>query len=295
MNISLTAMRHFVEAAKWENFSQAANHLYTAQPNLSKKIADLERTIGVQLFQRTGKQVRLTEAGRGLYEEWTAALEQIDRSLDRARELEQTQRNTLTMGIMEGISVGEEAPRRLDALREHYPGLQLRLERCGIRPLWQGFQAGRLDMIVTSEVGEGPRPLPPACARHLIGTCRGAIAINVHNPIARHSALTLSMLRNESFIAISQEEAPQGYRAIQEMCRRAGFEPRITRDAASIETLLLYVESGIGISILSENSRLVTDPNVRLIPLEDLQFENVVYWHTDPLRPVVRAVIELID
>ena len=52
------------------------------------------------------------------------------------------------------------------------------------------------------------------------------------------------------------------------------------------------MEAGIGISILSENSRLVSNPNVRLIPLEDLRFENAVYWHTDSMSMAVKAAVE---
>ena len=293
MNISLTAMRYFVEAARYENFSKAADQLYTAQPNLSKKIADLEQTLGVQLFQRTGKQVRLTAAGRHLYEQWSVALEQVDRSIRCAQALEQEQEDTLTIGILEGIGVTEDVSMHLEALQARYPQVQVRLERCGIHRLWQRFEDRTLDMIVSSEL-EATFQMPPHanCARHVVNTSRGAIAINVRNPMAGRAAVTLSMLRDESFIAMSQEASPQGYRAIQEACRRAGFEPRITRDASSVESLLLYVEAGIGVSILSENSRLVSNPNVRLIPLEDLLFENTIYWHTDAVRPVVRAAVD---
>ena len=253
MNITLTTMRYFIEAARYENFSKAAIQLYTAQPNLSKKIAELERTIGVRLFQRTGKQVRLTAAGQYLY---------------------------------------QDASEQLESLRERYPRVQLRLERCGIHRLWQRFEDRSLDMIVTSELGGTALAVQSSIVRRVVSACRGVIAINVRNPMAEHSTVTLSMLRDESFIAISQEASPQGYRTIREACRRVGFEPRITRDASSIETLLLYVEAGIGISILSENSRLVSNPNVRLIPLEDLRFENAVYWHTDSMSMAVKAAVE---
>ena len=99
------------------------------------------------------------------------------------------------------------------------------------------------------------------------------------------------MLREASFIALSQEETPQGYLTTLEACRRAGFEPRITREAASIETLLLYVEAGIGISLVSGNSRLIANPNIRLIPVDDLLFDDVMYWRTNPVHPAVQAAV----
>ena len=295
MSITLSAIRYFVTAAKYENFSRAANELYTAQPNLSKRIAELERDIGVRLFQRVGKQVRLTEAGRLLHQEWGAALDRIDRSLARARALQQEQDNVLSLGILEGVHISPFMPQRLKEFQNRWPGVDLRLERCGMHRLWQDFDAGRLDMIVASEIGGMVPPiLPTSLVRHVMNTSRGVIAISARHPLAEHDNLSLPMLRDESFVAISQEEVPQGYRTLREVCRRAGFEPRIIREAASIETLLLYVEAGVGISLVSENTRFVSDPNVRLIPLDDLLFDNVIYWRTNPIRPAVQAAVEFL-
>ena len=131
--------------------------------------------------------------------------------------------------------------------------------------------------------------------RHVIDTSRGVIAINTQDPMAQRSAVTLSMLREASFIALSQEETPQGYLTLQEACRRAGFEPRVTREAASIETLLLYVEAGIGISLVSGTSRFVSNPNIRLVPVDDLFFDDVIYWRADPMRLSVQAAVDFLQ
>ena len=294
MSISLNAIRYFVTAAKYENFSKAANELYTAQPNLSKRIAELERAVDVRLFQRMGKQVRLTEAGRLLSNEWSNALDKIDQALRQAQALQQEQDNVLSLGVLEGVSISSLVPQRLREFQNDHPDVILRMERCGMHRLWQEFDAGRLDMIVTSEVSGMVPPLSSFLVRRVMSTSRGVIAINARDPMAQHAAVTLPMLRDESFIALSQEETPQGYRTLREVCRRAGFEPRITREAASIETLLLYVEAGLGISLISENSRVVSDPNVRLIPLDDLLFDNVIYWRNNPIRPAVQAAVEFL-
>ncbi len=290
MNISLGAIRYFVTAAKYENFSKAANELYTAQPNLSKRIAELERATGVRLFQRIGKQVRLTEAGRLLQQEWAEALDKFDQSLAAARAMQLEQDNVLSLGVLEGVDISAFVP-RMQAFQSEHPNVILRLERCGMHRLWQEFDAGGLDMIVTSEASGTAPVTPPSVARYVAGTNRGMIAINVSDPMARHATVTLSMLREESFIALAQEATPQGYLALQEACRRAGFEPRIIRETASIETMLLYVEAGIGISLVSGNSRFISDPNIRLVPVDDLYFDDVVYWRTNPLHPAVQAVV----
>ncbi len=89
MSFTLTAMRYFVEVARCENVTTAAAQLYTAQPNLSKSISGLERSLGVELLRRDGRYVRLTDAGKLLYREWSQALEQIDRSVLQVQKLEE--------------------------------------------------------------------------------------------------------------------------------------------------------------------------------------------------------------
>lgn len=294
MNISLTTMHYFLEAAKYENFSTAANRLYTAQPNLSKKISGLEQELGITLFRRDGRHVYLTDAGRLLYEEWSSALGRIEGAIRQARNLEQDQKSFVTIGILEGMSLSPQTPMHFKELQKHRPGLNLRLERCGTARIWQEFESGAFDMIVVCELHDNPHPIPPFCSKQLLYTCGGAIAINAGNPIAGHEKLTLPMLREEGFVAISQEEIPEGYRTLQDVCRRAGFEPKVMREASSIETLLLYVEAGIGAAVLSGNSRLASNPNIRLVPLEDILFDVAVFWHADPDRPAAGAIQEVL-
>ena len=294
MSVTLTAMRYFVEVAKRESFTEAAARLYTAQSNLSKTVSGLERSLGVELFCRDGRYVRLTDAGKLLYNEWSQALEQIDRSILQARKLEQTRNNTVTIGVLEGLSIASGAPEMLKELQTRSPGLLVRLERGDLRHIWQEFEAGRYDLIVTSELRQSPHAVPPSCVRHVADTCCGVVAINAENPMAAHSALTLSMLRDESFVSLSRTYSPEGYALIRQACRQAGFEPRVTLEASTFETLMLYVETGAVVAVLSGNNRLISHSNIRLIPLEDFLFDTAVYWRSDPSSPVVRAAKSIV-
>ncbi len=293
MSVTLTTMRYFVEVARCENVTAAAARLYTAQPNLSKSISGLERTLGVELFRRDGRYVRLTDAGKLLYREWSQALEQIDQSILQARKMEQARISSVTIGILEGMSIASGAPERFRELQRRSPDVLVRLERGNLNDIWQKFEAGKYDFIVTSEFHDSPHTVPPSCVRKVLDTCCGVAAINAENPMAGYSALTLPMLREESFVSLSRAYSPEGYAIIREACRQAGFEPRITQEASSIETLMLYVEMGVGAAIMGENNRLAIDSNIRLIPLEDIRFDTAVYWRADSPSPAVRAIISI--
>lgn len=294
VSITLTTMRYFVEVARYESFTSAASRLYTAQSNLSKNISGLERSLGVELFFRDGRYVRLTDAGKLIYKEWSAALEKIDQSILHARQMEQERNDTVTIGVLEGMSITPDASERFRELQKRSPGVKIVLERGDLNDIWQKFEAGKYDIIATSELHDSPHTVPPSCVRHVLNTCYGVVAINAGSPMTGHSALTLSMLRDESFVALSLENSPEGYRIIQEACRQAGFEPRITREAASIETLILYVEMGVGAAIMGGNNRLASNSNIRLIPLEDIRFDTAVYWRADPTTSAIQAIKDII-
>ena len=290
MNISMTGIQYFLEAARTENFSLAANHLYTAQPNLSKKIALLEQSIGVRLFERVGKRVSLTAAGRLLYREWSDAMDRIDRAVRQAQAIEKAQGNSVTIGVLEGLSIPAQAPEHMERFLAENPTLRMRLERAGFRQLWQGLDSGQYDLIITMEDQNIRRN---GLESIQVGSFQSVIAINDSNPIAQNSPLTLSMLSREDFVVLSQSEAPYGYEALISACQSCGFTPRIIREANSIETLLLYVEMGMGVAMLSTLSRLQKNPHIRVIPLEGMTMNMAAYWRMAPSRPAIRTVLEI--
>src|ERR671924_1647223 len=83
--IELRHLRYFVVAAEELNFSRAASRLHMAQPPLSVAIRQLEQELGTDLFVRTSREVRLTEAGRTLLEGARRTLAEADRAFDAAR------------------------------------------------------------------------------------------------------------------------------------------------------------------------------------------------------------------
>ena len=292
MAITLTTMRYFLEVAKLESFSAAAARLYTAQPNLSKTIAGLERSLGIDLFYREGRYIRLTEPGKLLYTEWSAALDRIDRSILQARQMMQNQRDTVTIGILEGIDISAEAPDHFGRLQRESPSLSFVVERGGFSNIWKKFEDKTYDSILTSELQGMPHAVPPSCHRQVLYSCECVLAINTSNPLADREALPLSMLQGENFILLSEEDSPEGYHTASEISRRAGFFPSKIQTVSSIETMILYVEMGAGISLMAENCRLTSNPNVRFIPLKDILFDTVAYWHPDTLPSSVQATFQ---
>lgn len=285
-SVNFTRIRYFVEAAKWGNFTSAAAHLYTTQPNLSKQIGILEQELGFPLFTRVNRAVRLTPAGEYLYAHWQHIPEELERDIEHARNLSRAFGGKLVVGVLENILMAE----RFRFLQEAAPGLEFELERDTFSGLTQGLADGRYDVIVTLDFevnGVGG-----LCAEVLQRGQTGAIFLSKSRPKADLPDLRLEDLRDEPFVAISPKVSPGGYDLLLRQCAQAGFAPNVVRTPTTLDTLLLCVEAGEGCVILDRTTRLEYSAAVRIVPLMDGQTIDVVAaWPENNYNPAIRRLV----
>lgn len=288
--MTMTHIIYFVEAARCENFTQAARNLYVAQPNFSKQIAALERETGVKLFLRENRSVKLTRAGRYMYEQLREIPDHTFNAFEQARAIQREEAGKLSVGFLEGQDVNNILTGQLRRFTGLQPALELNLERGGFSQLRHGLKNGYYDLIVTLlfEVESDPE----LCYETLMRQ-QGSIAVNIKNPLAGLDSPTLSDFKNESFVVISPEESPTGYDTLLLQCSNAGFLPRIVQRATTLENMLLFVEAGLGVTLIDRNTRLSASGNVRIIPLPDSDFVDVVaVWLRENESPMIKELVQ---
>lgn len=291
--MTLTNIHYFVEAARCENFTEAAKSLFVSQPSLSKQIALLEKEVGTPLFFRTNRRVRLTPAGRYLYEQLKDVYRLTEHAFERTRAIGQNIAGDISVGVLEAQEINRVIVQRLHAFSGKYSELDIRLERAGFSNLRRGLQNGYYDLIITLSFEMENIAF---AQQEIILHSRGAFAINRSNPKAAIENLTLDMLANEDFVAISPEESPNGYSLMVKQCNVHGFTPRIVRKLTSLESLLLCVEAGIGIAILDRNTRLEKDSAVRIVSIPESDFSHVsAIWLETNSNPIVRRLAKALS
>ena len=291
--MNLTRIQYFIEVARQENFSKAAQTLYVSQPNLSKQIALMEQELGFSLFRRAGKNIQLTQAGQYLYDQWKDLPGMISRDIDRAEALSRGDEGSLSIGVLEGQDVNFFLADRIARLRECCPGVTIELERNSFRSLRQGLDRGVYDVLLTLEFETEGRE---DWNTHVLFSQPGALAISRAHPLAACDNLTVDDLRNEPFVAISHEDSPGGYELLLKQCAINGFTPNVVRETSSLESLLLCVEMGVGIAILDRNTRLERNASVRLITIPDSCAAGLAaVWRKDNQNPIVQRLIEILS
>ena len=288
--MNLTRIQYFIEVAKLENFSKAAQALYVSQPNLSKQVGLMEQELGFDLFRRVGKNVQLTRAGQYLYEQLKDLPEYTARAIAHAEALSRGEEGKLSIGVLEGQDVNFSLSGGIAQMQERCPGVAIEMERNSFRNLRLGLDRGTYDVLFTLEFELRGKEEWDSL---VLFRQPGAIAISRSHPLAGKEKLTIDDFREEPFVAISREDSPGGYDLLLEQCARSGFTPHIVRETSTLESLLLCVEMGVGVALLDRNTRLERNDAVRLITVPGSAAAGLVaVWRRDNQNPMIPRLVE---
>ncbi|MBI3177979.1 MAG: LysR family transcriptional regulator, partial [Chloroflexi bacterium] len=147
--MELRHLNYFVAVAERLNFSRAAEHLHVAQPAVSQQIRALEGELGVRLFERVGKRVLRTEAGRALLPHARLILSTVEIARNDLRERGALTRGTARLGAPPTVSA-HILPTRITAFEQKYPGLDVILREAGTETLIKLVEDGQLDLAIAS-------------------------------------------------------------------------------------------------------------------------------------------------
>jgi len=242
-NVTFRQLKVFAEVARNLSFVRTAESMHLTPPAVSMQVKELEERIGLTLFEREGRKVSLTTAGEYFLvyaRRMIATLKEADDAMARFKRLET---GLLTIGMVSTAKYF--VPHLLARFREQYPGVDVRLRVSANREqLVRLLQASEVDLAV---MGRPPREVAaraePFAAHPLVFVCPPA------HPLLRIGHPPVHALAPYPFIV---READSGTRSVMEAFFKAHqFEPRITMEMPSNETIKQAVIAGMGISFLS--------------------------------------------
>ena len=252
-------LRHFVVVAREEHITRAAESLGVPQPTLSRSITRLEADLGVPLFTRPGRSVRLTRHGRSLLDAAERALATLAGTLDRLASEADPSDGRVVLGFLHTLG-GQTVPRLLRDFRTGHPGVKFALVQDSANGLLTRLRGGELDLCLTA-----PLPLGPGIRTHGLGEQRIDLFVPAGHRLATgcRDGVPLAEAADEDFIVM---EPGYGLRAIaDDLCRAAGFEPRITFEGQEADTARGLVGAGLGVSLLPATAASLADPAVAAI------------------------------
>jgi len=281
----LRHLESFVAVADHLNFSRAADELHIAQPAVSQQIRALETELGMDLFDRIGKKVTLTEAGRALLPYARQILTLVNAAENEVRERDQLKRGRASLGAPPTVSI-HILPARLMQFKQQWPGLEVTLREAGTQTLLGLIEDGKLDLAVaaTDVLPESVESTPFLEETYLL-------AVSQRHPfLGKRQTVKLADLAAEPFILF-----PEGYKLREvtlRACRAAGFEPRVALDGGAMQSALEFVSSGLGVALVPELA--LTDGNgIHAVRISDQTLKRelgLVWLKGRSLSPAARTL-----
>ena len=241
-NATFRQLRVFSEVARHLSFARAAQALHLTPPAVTMQVKELEGHVGLPLFERSGRKVSLTTAGEYMLVYARRVLATIKDAEDAAARLQNLEHGSITIGM---VSTAKYLmPWLLAAFRAEHPGIEIKLAVGNREQLVKMLQENEIDLAI---MGRAPKEVatraePFAAHPHVF------VAPPDH-PLVEGGPHTLDALRPFGFIL---REPGSGTRAaMANFFADRGFEPRISMEMASNETIKQAVMAGLGLSFLS--------------------------------------------
>lgn len=287
--ISLVTLIQTLAVAEYLNFRRAASALGVSQSSVSTRIKMLEEELGVLLFERHTRGVRLTEAGRHFVEQIAVGIDHLDHAVKTAGMVARGDHGRLRIAVPALIS-GSFLAEMLGAFRDRHPGILLEVTEGTAREALMQLRTGRLDVALVA----GSPEIPDCHSRH-IWSERLLAVLPSSQPLAERSSVTWADLASETFLVRNGGTGPQVLDHI--VLRLAGRlpSPSILRFDVERSTLLSMVAQGYGVTIVGEATLLMHTPGVKFLPVLD-EPEPVAFsavWSPHNRSPALRAFLDL--
>jgi DNA-binding transcriptional LysR family regulator len=287
--MELRHLRAFVAVAEELHFGRAAARLHIAQPPFSQQIKHLERDLGVQLLERTTRQVRLTNAGAVFLEHARRVLAEADRARESVLLTEQGERGEIRVGLT-GATTWRLLPRMTRAYRARYPLVRLELHPS----VFSGAQISAL-LDGGIDVGLLRAPVPASLeSRTLLDEDLVAVLPDEH-PLAARTSVPLVELAEENFVSYPDRQGSHLRDTAVRGCASVGFWPRVVQEAQDTYTVVALVAAAVGVALLPASAEWLHFEGVAFRPVTgaDLQVPVALCWRPGNESPVLAGFLSV--
>lgn len=267
--IPLVSLRHAVVVAEVLNFRHADNVLGVTQSSISTRIKGLEDALGIMLFERRHRGVRLTEAGRRFVAEVSTGIAQLDHAVRTAGAACDGAEGSLAIGLHNPIAAGFLADLRRQ-YRASYPMIGQSVMEGRSSETIALVREGKLDVAFVVGAVRAPD-----CHSRLLWSEAIVVALPQGHPLTNLEAITWLDLSAETFLVRHGGTGPQVFEHVVRRVSERERSPHIHRCDVARDTLLGLVAAGDGITLTSEATTQMLFPGVVFRPIAD---------ETDPAR-----------
>jgi LysR family transcriptional regulator, regulator of the ytmI operon len=261
--MDLKALKTFQTIVACGSFNKAAEEMSYAQSTVTMQIRKLEEDMGIQLFER-GRRIRLTEAGRMLYEQSVPIVKAVEQLQNLAADTQAGEAGSVRLGVTEP-SASHRLPQILGQFFLRYPRIRVSVEIGSTASLSGQLLRGELDLVL----GSAPS-LDTGLYFEQLFTEKFILLVPDTHPLAAKSTVSVQNIRGHRML-ITSKACP--YRMKLEMLlQETGLLPVDTMEIGSMGALKYYVQQGMGIALIPQAGLNPPPSGTRLLELQSKSF-----------------------
>jgi DNA-binding transcriptional LysR family regulator len=284
-------LRYFLMLAQELHFKRAAEKLFIVQPALTKQVKDLEAELGVVLFNRNKRSVKLSDAGVFFRSEIEKVFEGLEKTKNEIKQVESGKKGEIRIGYV-GSCIHTFLPNLLANLNQSFPEIHTYLSEMTSASQLVAIQKGELDIAFLRN--------PPANKRFmqkLVFQENFALVLPQNHYLNEITFESMAQVSNEKFILPTKTDGEMYHNLQWSICEEAGFLPQISHETVHGYTTLKLVENNLGISLIPISFRAVSQANVRFVELQNIpqKAEITALWNPQNPNPSLEHFLQAID
>jgi len=296
-NVTLRQMRVFAAVARHLSFTRAAQELHLTQPAVSQQVSLLETEVGMPLFARTSRAVRLTAAGEVLVPLAQRILADVEMAQAELDALAGLRRGMLRLGLIQAAASAIDLPAVLGDFHRRHPDIEFEVRSEPSAAMVAAVGAGSLDLAVIGLTGER---LPSALRSELLAREPLVAVMAPHHPLAGQRTVEVAeLVQDRQFIHLRRGTGIRQH--VDEAFARAGVPPQAGLEVGQVQDMISLAAHDVGVTIVPLSSvdgshGAGGSERFSMMPLSDraaVHMVSVVY-DADRLSPVATAFLEAI-
>ena len=286
--MDLEQIRYFLTLSQELHFWNAAEKLFITQSALSRHIQAMEDDLGVKLFERNKRNVKLTMAGAFLREQWQRMIEEIDRVHRQAKSMHEGTYGTVSIAYPGSIAYGF-LPALISAIANELPEVKLALLEPVDISTEQLLVNYQLDLALRRDPAENPALQSVALyAEHF------SLVVPASHPLSQANFKSLAQVKDEKFMLAGLHNHTYYVNTLRELFRTYGFEPNVHIESDFGAMILGLVSKGLGVSIMPSSYAISAPPGVRFINLPQ-KTKLYAVWRKGDNNAVLKNVLAIVE
>lgn len=268
LSISLSQMYIFIVAARYENFRRAAEELHLTQATVSRNIASIEEQLGIVLFVRYRKSVRLTEAGKVLMASFRKILKQADSSIEKAYDIQQVLAQKIRIGDYDTTNMDDYLFPIIKSFEADYPGVELNIARKHPLDVIEGLFSDEFDIIFTTVVAS-EYIIQEGLVCEEILPLEPKIIIGKEHPLFNKTDLVYQDFLNDPIIMLNNSGYEPYTKSAKKILQHYGFNLGKLKLVADAYSMAIELRRGNNIALMDSLYNPGGTGEIRYVDLPD--------------------------